>query len=64
MFKNTNGKIIYSNSSDTEIIWLNSKNRTLKVRVFDKRGSSIRASDLMPNQGTRVPAKGYIERIG
>ena len=58
------GKIIYSNHSDVEIIWLNSKNQTLKVIIFDERNHPVRALNLMPNRGTRVPAKGYIERIG
>ena len=65
MFKNKiHGKKVYSNHSDVEIIWLNSENQTLKVIIFDQRGNAVRASNLTPNQGTRVPAKGYIERIG
>ena len=65
MFKSViHGKVIYSNPSDVEIIWLNSENQTLKVMIFDKRGCPVKASNLMCNQGTIVPAKGYIERIG
>ena len=56
-------KIIYSNSINLEVTWLNSSDQTIKIMVINEKGNPVRASRLMPKQEIPVPPNGYIELI-
>ena len=62
-FFGSDQSLIFSNGSDGEVIWLNVRQKNIKIEILDKLGETQKILDLLPNQGTRVPARGKIRRV-
>ena len=56
-------KILYRNSTDQIVNWVNSEEETIVVIVYREEGSPVSASRLLPQQSISIRPGYFIERL-
>ncbi|MDJ0633731.1 MAG: hypothetical protein QNJ34_11140 [Xenococcaceae cyanobacterium MO_188.B29] len=56
-------QILYQNSTNQIVDWVNSSEKTIVIIVYNQQGSTVSASRLLPHQSISILPSFFIEQL-